>query len=130
DSQMTILLAQTPKGLSAFFAPMRRFDPAAKTMSGMSKGDEGSALNGVRIQRLKNKLGTKSLPTAELELRGMRGWLVGREGKGILEISTVLNITRIYSAISATGFLGRGVSVAKGFARVRCVGAGRGRRMP
>lgn len=129
DSNMTVLLAKTPRGLSAFLAPMRRHAPHAKTMAGRELGDPGTELNGVRIQRLKNKLGTRSLPTAELELRGMRGWLLGEEGRGIHQISTVLNITRIYSAVSAVGFLGRGMSIAKGFAKVRSVGAGRGGRM-
>lgn len=129
DSNMTVLLAKTPRGLSAFLAPMRRHAPHAKTMAGRALGDAGTELNGVRIQRLKNKLGTRSLPTAELELRDMRGWLLGEEGRGIQQISTILNITRIYSAVSAVGFLGRGVSIAKGFAKVRSVGAGRGARM-
>lgn len=31
---------------------------------------------------MKNKLGTRALPTAELELKGMRAWLVGEEGRG------------------------------------------------
>lgn len=129
DSNMTVLLAKTPRGLSAFFAPMRRHAPGAKTMAGRSLGDAGTELNGVRIQRLKNKMGTRSLPTAELELRGMRAWLLGDEGRGIQQISTVLTITRIYSAVSAAGFLGRGVSIAKSFAKVRSVGAGKGGRM-
>lgn len=128
DSNMTVLLAKTPRGLSAFFAPMRRHAPGATTMAGRSL-DTGTELNGVRIQRLKNKMGTRSLPTAELELRGMRAWLLGEEGRGIQQISTVLSITRIYSAVSAAGFLGRGVSIAKGFAKVRSVGAGKGGRM-
>ena len=129
DSDMTVLLAKTPHGLSAFLAPMRRHAPHAKTITGRDMGEAGTELNGVRIQRLKNKFGTRSLPTAELELRDMRGWLLGEEGRGVQQISTVLNITRIYSAVSAVGFLGRGVSIAKGFAKVRTVGAGRGGRM-
>ncbi|SPN97721.1 related to acyl-CoA dehydrogenase [Cephalotrichum gorgonifer] len=129
DSDMTVLLAKTPRGLSAFLAPMRRHAPDARTTAGRAMGNSGTELNGVRIQRLKNKLGTRSLPTAELELRGMRAWLLGEEGRGIHQVSTVLNITRIYSAVSATGFVGRGVSVAKAYARVRSVGSGRGGRM-
>lgn len=129
DSNMTVLLAKTPKGLSAFYAPMRRSNPEAKSITGRRLGDEGTELNGIRISRLKNKFGTQSLPTAELELSDMRGWLLGAEGKGIHQISTILNITRIYSAVSGVGFLGRGFGVAKAFAKVRSVGAGRGRRM-
>ncbi|KAK1995756.1 acyl-CoA dehydrogenase/oxidase C-terminal [Colletotrichum falcatum] len=131
DSAMTILLARTPSGISAFFAPMRRQSDAATTVAGRPGGAAaGTELNGVRIQRLKNKSGTRSLPTAELELDGMRGWLLGREGRGINEIGTVLTITRIHSAVAAVGYLGRGLAVARAYARVRQVGAGRGRRAP
>ncbi len=125
DSSMTILLAQTQNGLSTFFAPMYRTilsnseNPAAA----------GIELNGVVISRLKNKFGTKSLPTAELELSGMRGYLVGEEGHGIREISTILDISRLYSTISAVGYLGRGIGIAKAFAKVRRVGAGRGKKV-
>ncbi|KAI3328841.1 very-long-chain acyl-CoA dehydrogenase [Ustulina deusta] len=127
DSNMTILLAQTPKGLSAFYAPMRRYNPSlAVSATGVVGGTE---LNGVTISRLKNKMGTKSLPTAELQLRGMRGWLIGEEGHGIKEISKILTITRIRSAISALGYLSRGLAVARAFAEIREVGAGRGKRV-
>jgi hypothetical protein len=33
-------------------------------------------LNGVRVHRLKDKYGTKGLPTAELELNGMQAQMV------------------------------------------------------
>lgn len=52
---------QGSKGLSLFLAEMR--------------GPDGT-LNGVHVHRLKNKYGTRGLPTAELELNGMRGILV------------------------------------------------------
>ncbi|KAI0403988.1 very-long-chain acyl-CoA dehydrogenase [Xylaria palmicola] len=127
DSNMTILLAQTPKGLSAFYAPMRRYNSSLVASATGCIG--GTELNGIEISRLKNKMGTKSLPTAELQLRGMRGWLIGKEGQGIKEISTILTITRIRSAISSLGHLSRGLAVARAFAEVREVGAGRGERM-
>jgi alkylation response protein AidB-like acyl-CoA dehydrogenase len=129
DSQMTVLLARTAKGgLSTFFAPMRRHDPLANTVTGEPKIN-GTRLNGVRISRLKNKFGTQSLPTAELVLEDMRGWLVGEEGKGIQEISNILTITRVYSAVSATAYVGRSIAVAKAYTRVREVGAGNKSRM-
>lgn len=125
---MTILLAQTKpgKGVSAFFAPMRRFNPYLVSHVGEKGGIE---LNGVRIGRLKDKMGTKSLPTAELELRGMGGWLIGEEGKGIQEIATVLTITRIHSSIAALGYLGRGLAVAKTYSLVRETGVTKGMRI-
>lgn len=129
DANMTILLARTQpgKGVSAFFAPMRRYNPSILSPTGESGGTE---LNGVRISRLKDKMGTKSLPTAELELKDMRGWLIGEEGKGIHEIATILTITRVHSCVGALGYLGRGLAVAKAYSLVREIGATKGRRVP
>ncbi|KAG9242254.1 very-long-chain acyl-CoA dehydrogenase [Calycina marina] len=109
DAQMSIATAQAPGGLSAFYVPMRI------ATSSTAK----SALNGIQISRLKNKMGTKALPTAELVLKDTRAVLVGKEGEGIRELSTVLNITRIHNAVSAIGLLGRGLAIAKAFALAR-----------
>ncbi|KAF4591890.1 acyl-CoA dehydrogenase [Ophiocordyceps camponoti-floridani] len=109
DSDMAVMLARTSSGrLSAFFAPMRR------------KKEGG--FKGVRISRLKNKFGTRSLPTAELVLDGMRGWLIGSEGQGVRTMGPVLALTRIHSAVAAVGGIGRGLAVARAYARVRDVG--------
>jgi alkylation response protein AidB-like acyl-CoA dehydrogenase len=108
DSQMSIALAQTPGGLSTFYIPMNR-----------TTAEGANELNGISISRLKNKLGTKALPTAELELKGARGFLVGEEGNGIREISAVLNITRIHTAATAIGLWGRGLAIGKAFTKVR-----------
>lgn len=115
DANMAVLLAKTGSdgSVSAFYAPLRR----------QSKGGDGETeLNGVKIQRLKNKLGTKTLPTAELELKGMRGYLIGQEGQGVKEISTVLNITRVHNAVSAVGSWGKGLTISRAYAKVRTVG--------
>ena len=71
DSDMTLLLARTcdadgyaeagSRGLSLYYARVR---------------DDEGRLNGIRMVRLKNKFGTKALPTAELELDNMRARLV------------------------------------------------------
>ncbi|QKX62860.1 uncharacterized protein TRUGW13939_10025 [Talaromyces rugulosus] len=116
DANMTILLAKTGKDdqISAFYAPLRR------RVRGGADGE--TELNGIRIQRLKNKLGTKPLPTAELELKGMRGYIIGKEGQGVKEISTVLNITRMQNIVSAVGAWGRGLAISRAFARVRTSG--------
>lgn len=108
DSQMTVMLARTPTsaGLSCFYAPL-------KTESG--------EWNGVKIVRLKDKLGTRGLPTAELELKDMKGYLVGEEGKGINYISTMLNITRVHNSVSSMSFFRRGIAIARAFAKVRKV---------
>ncbi|KAH8693777.1 acyl-CoA dehydrogenase/oxidase [Talaromyces proteolyticus] len=116
DANMTVLLAKTGKDgeISAFYAPLRR------RVNGSANGE--TELNGIRIQRMKNKLGTKPLPTAELELKGMRGYLIGKEGQGVKEISTVLNITRMQNIVSSVGAWGRGLAISRAFARVRSSG--------
>lgn len=120
DADMSLLLAQTEKGLSLFYAPM--YLPTSSEVEGVRPG-----LNGVRIQRLKSKLGTRGLPTAELELVGMRGRLVGKEGCGIKEITTVLTITRVHNAVTAMAGWGRGLGVAKAYSKVRLIKSGRQR---
>ena len=124
DSSMTVLLARTPKGVSAFYAPMRR------TVSSADGPVNETELNGVSIQRLKAKLGTRPLPTAELELKNMRGYLLGEEGKGIKEIATVLNITRVHNAVTTVGLWGRGLAISRAFARVREAGGKRLAEVP
>lgn len=47
------------------------------------RGDDGK-LNGIEIQRLKNKLGTRQLPTAELLLDGMDAYRVSQKNKNFI----------------------------------------------
>ncbi|KAJ9662172.1 hypothetical protein H2198_001523 [Neophaeococcomyces mojaviensis] len=117
DADMVVLLAQTEKGLSAFYAPMKR----AKVLP---SGLRINVMNGVRISRLKNKLGTKGLPTAELEIKGMRAWILGEEGKGVKQISAILNSTRLWTGCGSVGSWSRGLAVARAYAKVRRVKGG------
>ncbi|KAL1591933.1 hypothetical protein SLS60_011525 [Paraconiothyrium brasiliense] len=127
DSEMSVLLARTAKGgLSAFYIPMRR---RLRNKGSMDDGiyrdsTPSTELNGIRIQRLKNKLGTKSLPTAEVELKGARGWLIGTEGQGVKEISAILNITRLHTAVSSAANWARGLAVCRAYSKVRKVRGG------
>ncbi|GAA5850068.1 hypothetical protein JCM9279_004900 [Rhodotorula babjevae] len=108
DGNVALALARTggpgSRGLSLFLVELR---------------DENGKTNGVYVHRLKNKFGTKALPTAELEIRGAIGHLVGPLGSGVKSITSVLNITRLWSAMSGVASLRRGLELAKGFARVR-----------
>lgn len=121
DSDMALMLARTDAGLGLFMAPMRR------TVQDKSQRTDGrilTELNGIRIQRLKDKIGTKSLPTAELELKGVRAWLIGREGQGVREISTILNLTRLHTAAGAVGYWSRGLQVSRAYAKIRGIRGG------
>jgi alkylation response protein AidB-like acyl-CoA dehydrogenase len=127
DSEMAVLLARTAKGgLSAFYIPMRRRvgarEPTANIIN--EEAPPQTELNGIRIQRLKNKLGTKSLPTAELELKGARGWLIGTEGQGVKDISAILNITRLQTGAGSVANWARGLAICRAYSKVRKVRGG------
>jgi len=84
--------------------------------------DDGSR-NAIVIRRLKDKLGTRSLPTAELELDGAIAYPVGDplDGGGVRRIATMLNVTRIHNAIGSAGSLARGLAWARAYALQRVV---------
>ncbi|EED15293.1 electron transport oxidoreductase, putative [Talaromyces stipitatus ATCC 10500] len=110
ESMMTMLLARTTKGISLFYAPMRR-----KTMDQF--GNTTTQLNCIRIQRLKNKLGTRANTTAELELKGMRAWLIEEEGNGIKQVTQVLSVTRLHIAINCLGNWARGLAASRAYSK-------------
>jgi alkylation response protein AidB-like acyl-CoA dehydrogenase len=113
DANIAVLLAKTESGkLSVFLAPLTKLTIDAQ-------GKERRATNGIRIHRLKKKLGTKQLPTAELELKDVRAHLVGPLDRGIATISTLLNITRLHTFNGTVAGLGRCLAVAKAFAKAR-----------
>ncbi len=81
--------------------------------------DAQGRLNHITIHRLKDKLGTRSLPTAELSLEGTEAKLVGQPGSGVRNMSTLFNITRIYNAIGAAAGMRRGLALARDYATRR-----------
>ncbi|KAJ5170937.1 uncharacterized protein N7500_003720 [Penicillium coprophilum] len=113
DANVALLLAKMPSGkLSTFLAPLRR------TVLG-ADGVSRVVSNGVRIHRLKNKLGTKELPTAELELKDMRAHLLGELDQGIVTIAPLLNVTRLHTFIGSLAGWRRAISITKSFAKAR-----------
>ncbi len=73
----------------------------------------------IRINRLKDKLGTRSLPTAELSLEGAVATPVGGVDGGIRKISGMLNVTRLHNSVAAAAGMRRAVELAVAYARVR-----------
>ncbi|MFJ1268267.1 acyl-CoA dehydrogenase family protein [Legionella lytica] len=109
-SQMAMTLARIEgapagsRGLSLFYLELR---------------DAQGTLNGIRINRLKDKLGTRALPTAELTLANAQATLVGDAGDGVKKISSLFNITRIYNACCAVGYMRRALALARDYANKR-----------
>ncbi|KAF9939050.1 hypothetical protein BGZ67_010018 [Mortierella alpina] len=119
DADVTMLLARThdPKP-SAAPGAMKDGSRGLSLYLARVRDDQGK-LNGVRIHRLKDKVGTKALPTAELELNGMIAQQVGDTYRGVKNISAILNITRIYCGMNCTAVMQKLLLGAKEYARRR-----------
>lgn len=78
-----------------------------------------------RIRRLKNKIGTRSVPTGEVELRDSEGFLLGREEQGVYLILEGLNISRVANSVACVALAQRALSEAAGFAGQRRLFGGR-----
>lgn len=78
--------------------------------------DASGALDHIRINRLKDKLGTKALPTAELSLEGTAAQLVGLPGEGVRNIAAMINVTRVHNVMGAVSGMRRAVALARDYA--------------
>jgi putative acyl-CoA dehydrogenase len=92
-----MVLAQAPGGLSCFLLP--RVQP------------DGS-LNGMRLQRLKDKLGNRSNASAEVEYDEALAWLVGEEGQGVRTIIEMVNMTRLDCVLGTATGMRTGLTLA------------------
>ena len=71
------------------------------------------------IDRLKDKLGTQELPTAEIHLDGLPAWPLGELAHGVRQVAPMLNVTRTWNAICAIASMARAVGLARDFAARR-----------
>jgi len=101
-----LVLAQAPGGLTCFLVP--RFRP------------DGS-LNGLRLQRLKDKLGNRSNASSEVEFAEAFAWRVGAEGSGVRTIIAMVQLTRLDCAVASAGLVRMGLTLATHHARHRSV---------
>jgi len=82
------------------------------------RDDEGR-LRDVRILRLKDKLGTRKVPTAELMLDGLAAQPVAGLEHGVRNITPVLNVTRVWNAVGSIATMRRGLALARDYAARR-----------
>ncbi len=80
---------------------------------------DGAWQDGLRIQRLKDKLGTRELPTAEIELDGVPAWPLGEPAHGVRKIAPMLNVTRLWSTLGALATARRALALAGDYATRR-----------
>lgn len=68
--------------------------------------------NRYRILRLKDKLGTRSMPSGEIRLEGAFAWLVGERGQGFKHMSDMINNSRLSNGVRAAGLMRRALTEA------------------
>ncbi len=109
-SQMTLTLARPEgnppggKGLALFYLETQEAD---------------GTLQNIEVLRLKDKLGTRKVPTAELMLRGTTAVPVMGLTNGVRNIVPMLHLTRTWNSISAASFMRRGMALARSYAQKR-----------
>jgi alkylation response protein AidB-like acyl-CoA dehydrogenase len=81
--------------------------------------DDAGRLANIEILRLKDKLGTRKLPTAELWLNGAPAVPVAGLERGVAAIAPMLNLTRTWNAVTACTMMRRGIALATSYARRR-----------
>jgi alkylation response protein AidB-like acyl-CoA dehydrogenase len=93
------------EGLALFYVPIR---------------DGDGLRDGIHVNRLKNKMGTRKLPTAELTLDGALARPVTDDLRyGTRQISPMLNVTRTWNSVTAAALIRRGLALARDYAQKR-----------
>ncbi|WP_394841178.1 isovaleryl-CoA dehydrogenase [Pendulispora brunnea] len=101
-----LVTAQAPGGLSCFLMP--RWTP-------------DGAVNGLRLQRLKDKLGNRANASSEVEFQDAWARLVGEEGRGVVTIMEMVNYTRLDCAVGSAAQIRQAVAQAIHYASHRQV---------
>ena len=96
-SDAFLVLAQAPEGLSCFLVPRVTGD-----------GER----NGIRLERLKDKLGNRSNASAEIALEDASAVLVGEEGRGVPTILEMVVQTRLDCVLGSAALMRRAVAEA------------------
>lgn len=78
--------------------------------------DPQGQLQNLRVNRLKDKLGTRKVPTAEIMLEGTPAHLVIGTTNGVANIVPMLQITRTWNSVTAAAFMRRGLALARDYA--------------
>lgn len=100
------------KGVSLFFVP--------RTVASSEKSGADYIPNSLTINRLKDKLGTQSLPTAEIDFNGSQAFMIGVKSEGFANLMNyVINCSRLHNTAAALGFMRRAFVEARNYAEQR-----------
>lgn len=89
-SDAFVMLAQTRDGVGCFLVPRLLEDGTA---------------NGLRFQRLKDKIGNRSNASSEVEFNDTFGFLLGPPDAGIRTILDMVTLTRLDCALASSGIM-------------------------
>jgi acyl-CoA dehydrogenase len=122
DSQLAIALARPEgadegsRGLACFLVPRYAADvpDAPRTLS------PGDTAPGLRLHRLKDKLGTRAVPSAEVGLTDAYAVPVSDPGEpGLAKMMTLVQVTRLHNAAAAAAGMRRGLVQVRQHAETR-----------
>lgn len=79
----------------------------------------GGKRNAIRFERLKDKLGTRSMATAESVLDDAEAWLIASPPRGFKAMAEMINLSRLYNATGSCAAMRRGLHEALSWSRQR-----------
>lgn len=104
ECALALAQPESADGLALFFVQTRNAE---------------GAWQGITIDRLKDKLGTRELPTAEIHLDGAPAWPLGELDHGVRQVAPMLGITRTWNAVCAVSHMARCIALARDYAQRR-----------
>ncbi|MFJ7825317.1 acyl-CoA dehydrogenase family protein [Psychrobacillus sp. NPDC096623] len=111
-------------GMAGVAMVLARIEDAPSGSKGLTlfavpwKNGDGS-LNGIKIRRLKDKLGVRAVPSGEVEFEGAIGYLVGDISKGLKYMLEALNLSRICNTVASLGIMRRAYNESFAYAEKR-----------
>ncbi len=86
-------------------------------------GPDGTSAPGITVHRLKDKLGTRAVPTGEVGLAGVAAVPLGDPDRpGLGRMMTLVVVTRLHNAAAAAAGMRRGLDLARSYAAYRHAG--------
>lgn len=100
---------------------LARSDPAGSGMNGLSLY-LCTAQSGVIVTRVEEKMGLHASPTCQMRFDGASAELIGRQGKGLQAMFTLMNHARIDVALQGVAHASRAADIAAAYAAERVQG--------
>jgi len=121
DSAMAIALARPEgapagsRGLACFLVPRYAAD-----VPGRAAAHRWASAPGLSVHRLKDKLGTRALPSAEVGLADAVAWPVGDPSRpGLGRMMLLAQVTRLHNTAAAAAGMRRGLTYVRNHAAAR-----------